>query len=111
MPHDSGAENDESQSDWRSWLDQLGQLVHRYLSGQRFSNSDPPMEAAIGGIGVGLGRPIPLAIPTAYLYYVVALPETISLPVVPLAACRGRGHAVSGAPAACREARTGMRAH
>jgi len=95
--HDSAAENDRSRSDWRSWLDQLGLRPPRHLSGQRFSNADLSIEAAVRGIGVALGRfslvadyladgtlvsPMPVATSTAYSYYVVALPESATLPKV-----------------------------
>lgn len=102
LVHDSAAENDESQSGWRSWLDQLGRLDTPHLSGQRFSNADLAIEAAARGIGVALGRfslvadglsngslvsPLPIATSTAYSYYIVALPEWALHPkVVPF--CR-----------------------
>jgi DNA-binding transcriptional LysR family regulator len=102
LVHDSAAENDESHSCWRSWLDQLGRLATPHLSGQRFSNADLAIEAAVRGIGVALGRfslvadglsngtlvsPWPVATATAYSYYIVALPEWALHPkVVPF--CR-----------------------
>ena len=94
---DSAAENDRSRSDWRSWLEQLGLRAPRHLSGQRFSNADLSIEAAVRGIGVALARfslvadyladgtlvsPMPVATSTAYSYYVVALPESATLPKV-----------------------------
>lgn len=97
LVHDSAAESDESQSDWRSWLDQVGRLAAAQLSGQRFSNADLSIEAAVRGIGVALGRfslvadglsdgrlvsPLPIATSTAYSYYIVALPESALLPKV-----------------------------
>jgi LysR family transcriptional regulator, glycine cleavage system transcriptional activator len=102
LVHDFAAENDESQSDWCSWLGQLGRVATRHLSGQRFSNADLSIEAAVRGIGVALGRfslvadslsdgtlvsPLPIATSTAYSYYIVALPEWALVPkVVPF--CR-----------------------
>lgn len=102
LVHDSAAEHDDSQSDWRSWLDRVGLTAIPHLSGQRFSNADLSIEAAVRGIGVALGRftlvadglsdgtlisPLPIATPTAYSYYIVALPERAALPkVVPF--CR-----------------------
>ena len=102
LVHDSAAENDESQSDWGSWLRQLGRAAGPYLAGQRFSNADLAIEAAARGIGVALGRfslvadglsngtlvsPLPVATSTAYSYYIVALPEWALHPkVVPF--CR-----------------------
>ena len=97
LVHDSAAESDESQSDWRSWLRKLGRPASSHLGGQRFSNADLSIEAAVRSIGVALGRfslvadylddgtllsPWPVATPTAYSYYVVALPEAVSLPRV-----------------------------
>jgi LysR family transcriptional regulator, glycine cleavage system transcriptional activator len=104
LVHDSTAEGDPSQSDWRSWLDQLGRKSAghrrhgaRYMRGQRFSNADLSIEAAVRGIGVALARfslvadyladrrlvsPLPIATPTAYSYYIVATPESASLPRV-----------------------------
>jgi LysR family transcriptional regulator, glycine cleavage system transcriptional activator len=97
LVHDSAAESDASQSDWRSWLDQLGHAAAAYLSGPRFSNAELSIEAAVRGIGVALGRfslvadyladqtlvsPLPIATSTAYSYYIVALPESGALPKV-----------------------------
>ncbi len=102
LVHDYAAENDDSHSDWRSWLGQLGRVAASHLSGQRFSNADLSIEAAVCGIGVALGRfslvadglsdgtlvsPLPIATSTLYSYYIVALPEWALLPkVVPF--CR-----------------------
>jgi LysR family transcriptional regulator, glycine cleavage system transcriptional activator len=97
LVHDSATENDQSRSDWRSWLDQLGLRAPAHLGGPRFSNAELSIEAAARGIGVALGRfslvadyladgtlvsPIPIATLTAYSYYVVALPESAALPKV-----------------------------
>jgi len=97
LVHDIAAERDDSQSGWRSWLKQLGGLSAPHLSGQSFSNADLSIEAAVRGIGVSLGRfslvadyladgtlvsPMPVATQTAYSYYVVAPPESASLPRV-----------------------------
>jgi LysR family glycine cleavage system transcriptional activator len=94
LVHDSAAESDESQSDWGSWLGRLGRDATLHLSGQRFSNADLSIEAAVRGIGVALGRfslvadgmsagtlvsPLPIATSTAYSYYIVALPESALL--------------------------------
>jgi LysR family transcriptional regulator, glycine cleavage system transcriptional activator len=102
LVHDFAAENDESHSDWGSWLGQLGQVAIPRLGGQRFSNADLSIEAAVRGIGVALGRfslvadtlsdgtllsPLPIATSTAYSYYIVALPQAEWLPkIVPF--CR-----------------------
>jgi LysR family transcriptional regulator, glycine cleavage system transcriptional activator len=97
LVHDSDAETDQSHSDWRSWLAQLGLRAPAHLSGQRFSDADLSIEAAVRGIGVALGRfslvadyladgtlvsPMPIATATAYSYYVVSLPESAALPKV-----------------------------
>jgi LysR family glycine cleavage system transcriptional activator len=93
--HDSGAEGDESLSDWRSWLDQLGRKDLSCQAGQRFSNADLSIGAAVLGLGVALGRlslvadllssgilscPLALATPTAFSYYIVVRPEAAQLP-------------------------------
>jgi LysR family glycine cleavage system transcriptional activator len=93
--HDSGAEGDESLSDWRSWLDRLGRKDLSCQAGQRFSNADLSIGAAVLGLGVALGRlslvadllssgilscPLPLATPTAFSYYIVVRPEVAQLP-------------------------------
>jgi LysR family transcriptional regulator, glycine cleavage system transcriptional activator len=97
LVHDSATESDQSRSDWRSWLDQLGLRAPAHLAGQRFSNAELSIEAAVRSIGVALGRfslvadylsdgtlvsPMPVATLTAYSYYVVALPESAALPKV-----------------------------
>jgi LysR family transcriptional regulator, glycine cleavage system transcriptional activator len=95
--HDSGAEGDESRSDWRSWLDQLDRKDLTCHAGQRFSNADLAINAAVLGLGVALGRlslvaeqlqtgvlacPLPLSTPTAYSYYVLSTPEIAVLPKI-----------------------------
>ncbi|HVP33727.1 MAG TPA: LysR substrate-binding domain-containing protein [Steroidobacteraceae bacterium] len=97
LVHDSDAEQDESGSDWRSWLEQMGRRATAHLPGQRFSDADLSIEAAVRGIGVALGRfslvadyladgklvsPLSLVTSTAYSYYLVALPESACLPRV-----------------------------
>jgi LysR family transcriptional regulator, glycine cleavage system transcriptional activator len=101
LVHDSDTETetetDQSRSDWRSWLIQLGLRAPAHLAGQRFSNADLSIEAAVRGIGVALARfslvadyltdgtlvsPMPIPTPTAFSYYVVALPESAALPKV-----------------------------
>ena len=96
---DSATEGDGSASDWRSWLDNIGRPDAVYRAGQRFSEAGLMIEAAILGLGVGLARaslvsdlvekgtlvrPLPLETPTAFAYYLVALPETAELPKVML---------------------------
>jgi LysR family transcriptional regulator, glycine cleavage system transcriptional activator len=95
--HDFAAETDQSQSGWRSWLDQLGWGATPRLGGQLFSSAELSIEAAVRGIGVALGRyslvadmlaagtltsPLPLTTSTAYSYYIVTLPRSASLPKV-----------------------------
>jgi LysR family glycine cleavage system transcriptional activator len=95
--HDSSTEGDGSLSDWRSWLDQLGRSDLPCQAGQRFSHAGLLIEAAVFGMGVALARlslvadhlergalisPFPLTTPTAFAYYLVALPEVAALPKV-----------------------------
>jgi LysR family glycine cleavage system transcriptional activator len=97
--HDSGAEGDDSLSDWHSWLDQLGRSDLPYHAGQRFSDAGLTIEAAVLGLGVALARlslvadhlasgnlvcPLPMTTPTAFAYYLVALPGSVNLPEVVL---------------------------
>jgi LysR family glycine cleavage system transcriptional activator len=92
--HDSGAEDDGSLSDWRSWLDRLGRRDFSCHAGQRFSNANLSIDAAVLGLGVALGRvslvadllnngvlacPLSLATATAFSYYLVAAPEAAIL--------------------------------
>jgi LysR family transcriptional regulator, glycine cleavage system transcriptional activator len=93
--HDSTAEGDGSLSDWRSWLDQLGRPDVACHAGQHFSNAGLAIEAAVLGLGVTLARlslvadhlasgalvsPLAVTTPTAFAYYIVALPEVIARP-------------------------------
>lgn len=95
--HDSAAEGDGSLSDWRSWCIQLGRKNSPCHAGQRFSDATLLIEAAALGFGVALTRfslvadllskgtlicPLPLATPTAFSYYLVALPEAAVLPII-----------------------------
>jgi LysR family glycine cleavage system transcriptional activator len=92
--HDSTTEGDGSRSDWRSWLDQLGRPDAVCNVGQRFSDAGLLIEAAVLGLGAALARfslvadqfaagvlvcPLPLATPTAFAYYLVGLPEAVTL--------------------------------
>jgi LysR family glycine cleavage system transcriptional activator len=95
--HDSSTEGDGSGSDWRSWLDHLGRGDVDWHNGQRFSDAGLLIEAAVLGLGVALGRaslvsdlvangtlscPLPLTAPTAFSYYLLALPEAAALPKI-----------------------------
>lgn len=95
--HDSSSEGDGSGSDWRSWLDHLGRRDLDPNNGQRYSQAGLLIEAAIFGLGVALGRaslvsdlvadgtlvcPLPLAAPTAFSYYLLALPEAAAQPKI-----------------------------
>lgn len=92
--HDSTTEGDGSRSDWRSWLEQLGRSDAVCNVGQRFSDAGLLIEAAVLGLGAALARfslvadhfasgalvcPLPLATPTAFAYYLVGLPEAVTL--------------------------------
>jgi LysR family glycine cleavage system transcriptional activator len=94
---DSGTEGDGSASGWTSWLNFLGRADAMRHTGQRFSEANLMIEAAVMGLGVGLARaslvsdhmangilmcPLPLAMPTAFSYYLLALPETARLPKI-----------------------------
>jgi LysR family glycine cleavage system transcriptional activator len=88
--HDSATEGDGSGSDWRSWLDHLGRSDLSCPNGQRFSDGRLLIDAATLGLGVALARaslvsdliadgtlicPLRLSAPTAFAYYLLALPE------------------------------------
>ena len=94
---DSATEGDGSASDWLSWLNFLGRADAMRRTGQRFSEANLMIEAAVMGLGVGLARaslvsdhmangtlicPLPLAMPTAFSYYLLAQPETARLPKI-----------------------------
>lgn len=88
--HDSSTENDDSGTDWRSWLECVGHGGLRLRPGQSFSQADLTIEAAASGLGVALARtsliladlaatrlvrlPFPV-VPTPYSYYLLCLPE------------------------------------
>jgi LysR family transcriptional regulator, glycine cleavage system transcriptional activator len=89
--HDSSTEGDGSGSDWRSWLDHIGRRDLSCASGQRFSDARLLIDAAALGLGVALARaslvtdliadgtlicPLRLSAPTAFAYYLLALPES-----------------------------------
>jgi LysR family glycine cleavage system transcriptional activator len=95
--HDSATEDDGSGSDWRSWLNHLGRGDLDWRDGQRFSEAGLLIEATALGLGVALGRaslvsdlvangtlvcPLPLSAPTAFSYYLLALPEAAALPKI-----------------------------
>jgi LysR family glycine cleavage system transcriptional activator len=95
--HDSTTEGDGSASDWRSWLDHLGRPDVGCSGGQRFSDASLLINAAVSGLGVALARaslvadymvtgtlvcPLPLATPTAFTYFLLALPEAAALPKI-----------------------------
>jgi len=77
-------------SNWRGWLDHFGRPDIACRSGQHFSEAGMMIEAAEHGLGVALARasliadqlasralvcPLRLAVPTAFAYYVLGLPE------------------------------------
>lgn len=88
--HDSSTEGDGSGSDWRSWLDHVGRGEVSCAHGQRFSDARLLIDAAALGLGVALARaslvadlladgalicPLRLSAPTAFAYYLLALPK------------------------------------
>jgi len=92
--HDSSTESDGSGSDWRSWLAHLDRPEARCHDGQRFSDARLVIEAAVHGLGIALARaslvadhiangalvcPLRCVAPTAFAYYLVGLPEAVSL--------------------------------
>jgi LysR family glycine cleavage system transcriptional activator len=92
--HDSSTEGDGSGSDWRSWLGHVGRSDVSCAHGQRFSDARLLIDAAALGLGVALARaslvadlladgtlicPLRLSAPTAFAYYLLALPEADSL--------------------------------
>jgi len=94
---DFATQDDGSGTSWRSWLDQIGRPDVTYCPQQRFSHAGLAIEAATLGLGVSLGRlslvadqlsdgtlvcPLALVTPTAFAYYLVAPPDTVSLPPV-----------------------------
>lgn len=88
--YDSSAEQDASGTGWRSWLEYVGHGYVRLPAGQGFSQAHLTLQAAVNGLGVALARtnliladlatdrlvrlPFP-AMPTAYSYYLLCLPE------------------------------------
>ncbi|MBV8824620.1 MAG: transcriptional regulator GcvA [Hyphomicrobiales bacterium] len=95
--HDSSTEGDGSGSDWRSWLDHIGRSEVSCAGGQRFSDARLLIDAAALGLGVALVRaslvtdlladgtlvcPLRLSAPTAFAYYLLAVPEAETLPKV-----------------------------
>ncbi len=96
---DSATEGDPSASDWRNWLNDIGRPDAICRNGQRFSDANLMIDAAVLGLGVGLARaslvsdhiakgtlirPLSFATPTAYAYYLLALPEAAELPMIAL---------------------------
>lgn len=93
--HDSGTENDGSESDWQSWLTHHGRPDALCHAGPRFSEAGMLVNAAVLGLGVALARaslvadliasealvcPLGLVSPTAYTYYLLSLPEAAERP-------------------------------
>jgi LysR family transcriptional regulator, glycine cleavage system transcriptional activator len=93
--HDSATEGDGSGSDWRSWLDHVGRSDMSCSDGQRFSDARLLIDVAALGLGVALARaslvtdlvadgtlicPLRLSAPTAFAYYLLALPEAAASP-------------------------------
>lgn len=86
-------------SSWRAWLDHAGRRDAACDSGQYFSDAGMLIDAAALGLGVAMARaslvaerlasgtlvcPLGLAAPTAFSYYLLALPETVEEPKIVL---------------------------
>jgi LysR family glycine cleavage system transcriptional activator len=95
--HDSATTGDGSDSDWRAWLDYFGRPDISCNTGQHFSEAGMLINAAMLGLGVALARvslvadqiasgvlvcPLQLAAPTAYTYYLLALPDVVDKPKI-----------------------------
>jgi LysR family transcriptional regulator, glycine cleavage system transcriptional activator len=48
--------NDAHPDEWRYWLETSGRKLRLSRQRQRFSGSDQAMEAAVGGLGIAIGR-------------------------------------------------------
>jgi LysR family glycine cleavage system transcriptional activator len=94
---DSTTSADGSGTDWQSWLDAMGRSDAVFRTGARFSDAGLMIEAALLGLGVGLARvslvgdhlaagalvcPLSFAAPSAYAYYLLALPEDAASPKI-----------------------------
>jgi LysR family glycine cleavage system transcriptional activator len=90
--HDSATD-----SDWQAWLDYFGRSDVACHAGQSFSEAGMMIEAATVGLGVALARaslvteqiasgalvcPLKLAVPTAFTYYLLGLPEAADRPQI-----------------------------
>jgi LysR family glycine cleavage system transcriptional activator len=95
--HDYAAENDDSDTGWRSWLDFHGRPDLACHAGQHFSDASMLINAALLGLGVALARaslvtnqlangslisPLEIVAPSAYSYYLLGMPETLVRPDV-----------------------------
>jgi len=95
--HDKATDRDGSDSDWRAWLDYQGRPDATCRTGQQFSEASMLINAALQGLGVALARtslaadhlangalvcPLKLTAPTAYTYYLLALPEAVDRPKI-----------------------------
>ena len=97
--HDSSTNADCSDSSWRAWLDHFGRRDIDYHAGQHFSEAGMTVDAAVLELGVAMARaslvaerlasgalicPLGLAVPTAFTYYLLALPEAVGRPKIAL---------------------------
>jgi len=97
--HDSATDADGSDSDWRTWLNNLGRPDAACATGQHFSEAGMLIDAAVLGLGVALARaslvadqvasgslvcPLNFATPTAFSYYLLGLPEAMEKPRIAL---------------------------
>lgn len=95
--HDQCVENDRSGADWLSWLSHAGAPETPCSEGMRFNRADLMLEAAAGGLGLGLARRslvqsdlatgrlvrvLPHEAPTEFSYYMVCLPEMAERPAI-----------------------------
>ena len=91
----SATNGDGSDSGWRAWLDFFGRPDAACHAGQHFSEAGMLVNAAMLGLGVALARvslvadqiangtlvcPLKMAAPTAYSYFLLALPEAADRP-------------------------------
>ncbi len=115
--HDSRTDDDGGGGGWHDWFKSAG-LRLQHLDGPRFSNAHLTVEAAIGGLGIALGRatlvsddlaagrllrPLRHAAPTIFSYYLVRPPEDAVSPRRAAFIAWLRAEATAWRMAACRD--------